>query len=406
MKQIMKIALANRWFPPDAVGGVATYNRNIALALQQLGVDVIGVCRGDPTDRTPSSDGLRLVRVREPYHRAQKLPVLGSLFRAFDRYRYSRELAATLLNLCQSEKIDLIEFAEIDGEGYSFLRGDRVALPRVVVRCHTPGFVLRDHYNRQGEMRNWSSLIGRMEQLSIHRADGRTAPSFDMANRVITRIGLPERSILPIPNAVDTGRFPLRKDRDDRGPVRIIHIGRMERVKGVFTLADALRKLFDDCERIECTFIGGDQRMPNGESCLDQVKKRLGSAVDRGHLRFLGKVDDSQMMDELADSDLAVVPSLNYESFSYTCAEAMTVGLPVVASRIGGIPETVIEGECGLLITPGNSDELAQQLRVLIRDKDLRERMGVSGRNSAINRFGLDATGRQTLDYYREVLGS
>lgn len=400
----MKVALANRWFPPESIGGVATYNRNIALGLQRQGVEVVGVCRGDPADRTPSPDGLDLVRVGEPYSRAQKLPRVGSFFRAYDRYRYSRALASTLQDLCLKQPIDLIEFAEIDGEGCSFLRRRRPGDPRVVVRCHTPGFVLRDHYDQQGEMPNWSSLIGWMEKQSIRRADGRTAPSQDMAKRVTDHVGRAAGSVLPIPNAVDTDRFPGLEPKGDRSFVRIVHIGRMERVKGVFTLVDALRTLLDAGEPIECVFIGGDHRMPNGESCLDQLKSRLGSDQNRSQVHFLGKVDDDRMMGELARSDIAVVPSLNYESFSYTCAEAMAVGLPVVASRIGGIPETVIEGESGLLITPGDADDLARKLQVLIRDKEMRARMGVFGRTSAISRFGLEATGQRTAAYYQEVL--
>ena len=402
---MMKVALANRWFPPESVGGVATYNRNIALALGKQGVEVVGVCRGDPADESPAAEGFRLVRVREPYTRVQKLPLVGSFARAFDRYRYSRDLAQVLRKLVQTDRIDLIEFAEIDGEGFSFLRGNRSVIPRVVVRCHTPGFVLREHYNQHGEMRNWSSLIGRMELVSIRRADGRTAPSRDRADRVVSRIGLPQGSIRPIPNAVDTDRFPEWRERERSGPVRIIHIGRVERIKGVFTLADAVRRLIEAGESIECNFIGGDLRMPNGESCTDQLKKRLGSVVEKGMVRFLGKVDDATMMDSLATADIAVVPSINYESFSYTCAEAMTVGLPVVASRIGGIPETVLEGECGLLAAPGDAEDLARQLKILIGDPEMRRRMGAAGRMSAISRFGLEATGRQTVDYYREVLG-
>ena len=88
-------------------------------------------------------------------------------------------------------------------------------------------------------------------------------------------------------------------------------------------------------------------------------------------------------------TDIAVVPSLLYESFSYTCAQAMAAGVPVVASRIGGIPETVDDGINGILVEPENAEALAAAIIKLAKDDVLRKKTGNKGREKAERSFDI-----------------
>jgi glycosyltransferase involved in cell wall biosynthesis len=100
-----------------------------------------------------------------------------------------------------------------------------------------------------------------------------------------------------------------------------------------------------------------------------------------------------------------VLPSLS-EAFSNSLMEAMACGCCVVASRVGGNPELVIEGECGLLFEAGNSADLARCLERLLRDPALRERLALAGTARIREQFTLARAAAQMGEIYRRVLGS
>src|SRR5262249_43791044 len=123
-----------------------------------------------------------------------------------------------------------------------------------------------------------------------------------------------------------------------------------------------------------------------------------------GRVAFLGEVEQSTLLEWYTAADIAVVPSLLYESFSYTCAQAMAAGVPVVASRIGGIPETVDDGVSGLLLEPGDARGLARAILSLARDPQLRESMGQAGRAKAQTKFTAHAIAEAVLSLCRSLL--
>jgi glycosyltransferase involved in cell wall biosynthesis len=118
-------------------------------------------------------------------------------------------------------------------------------------------------------------------------------------------------------------------------------------------------------------------------------------------VRLLGERRDIPEL--LGAADVFVLPSRS-EGLPVSVLEAMVAGLPVVASRVGGVPELVAEGETGLLVAPGNSDELAAALKRVLADRELRRRLGTAGRARVEQQFDLDSFRRAHVDlYYREL---
>jgi glycosyltransferase involved in cell wall biosynthesis len=95
---------------------------------------------------------------------------------------------------------------------------------------------------------------------------------------------------------------------------------------------------------------------------------------------FLNSWPHTAVMEAWRRCSLAVVPSVWPEPFGLVALEAMISGRPVIASRIGGLSDTVVDGETGLLVPPGDATALAKALRRLLDDQDLREQMGLAGR--------------------------
>jgi len=98
-----------------------------------------------------------------------------------------------------------------------------------------------------------------------------------------------------------------------------------------------------------------------------------------------------------------VLPSRE-EGLPISVLEAMAAGLPVVASRVGGIPELVVDGETGLLVPPRDPQAMAAALRRLVDDPDLRRRLGAAGRARAEELFDLPAFRQAHLDLYERLL--
>ena len=116
--------------------------------------------------------------------------------------------------------------------------------------------------------------------------------------------------------------------------------------------------------------------------------------------RLPGRVDG--VADMLNAMDIFVLPTL-MEGMSNTLLEALAVGLPVVATRVGGNPEVVAEGECGYLFAPQDVPELVSQLRTLLRDSRLRADFGKAARERALRNFSLEQMLRRYRDLYIDL---
>jgi glycosyltransferase involved in cell wall biosynthesis len=105
-----------------------------------------------------------------------------------------------------------------------------------------------------------------------------------------------------------------------------------------------------------------------------------------------------------SEAELAVVPSL-YEGFSLPAIEAMSCGIPLVATTGGALPEVVgTDNETALLVPPGDSDALAAKIALALDDKALRDRIGAAGRQRVIDNWSWRHTALRTVEQYRALL--
>ena len=174
--------------------------------------------------------------------------------------------------------------------------------------------------------------------------------------------------------------------------VELISVGRLRAPKDFITLARALARLEPGSFRASLVGDGPDRSMIEAE--LEQLG--LGDRV-----RLLG--DRSDVPRLLAAADVFVCSSRS-EGMPVSIIEAMAVGLPVVASAVGGVPEMVDDERTGLLVAPGAAAALADALARLIGDRTLREQMGRAGRKDALQRYDLPPFRRAHLELYARLL--
>jgi glycosyltransferase involved in cell wall biosynthesis len=400
----MHILIANRWFPPEGGwgGGVRIWNYNIARAFRALGhqVTVLASSSNVASPAQSEIEGIRVFRlpVRDSY-RLRQLPGLKHYVRAIQQLSYSWRVRQAIHRLHNADPVDVVEFAEVGAEGFFCSRAPETA---VVVRCHTPTFVLSRYYTR-AEMPGDNRIIGWCEKESIRRAHALTTPSRDLARIIAAECAIAGNLVEPIPNALEIDGFASPAPEVARDPVVVLYVGRLERIKGVGTLAQAIPEVIRHTPKIRFVFIGDDRPTPQGNSQREELEKQLDEAGVCANVEFLGKVDQSALREWYRRSHICVVPSMLYESFSYTVAQGMAAGKPVVASRIGGIPETLDDGECGLLVAPGNTEELAQAIVCLASDPLMRARLGRAGQAKVKREFDPGIVAERTLKVYERA---
>jgi glycosyltransferase involved in cell wall biosynthesis len=211
----------------------------------------------------------------------------------------------------------------------------------------------------------------------------------ERARGLEARTCTPERTTV-ILNAVDVARVP-RAGHDGARP-RILSVGRLAAPKDFRTLVGALAQLPRGAAEALIVGDGPDRAQ------LEAEIARLGLAE---HVLLAGERRDVPEL--LAGADLFVLSSRS-EGLPVSVLEAMAAGLPVIASRVGGLPELVADGETGMLVEAGDVDELAAALRLLLAEPALRRRLGAAGRACAEARFDLERFRRAHLELYSAEL--
>ena len=377
---MLNIAIVNQWHPPFSYGGVAQYNEHLARGSADRGHEVVVV--SELVKGSKNYDFFERVHVyRVPMpeipHWSSRLPVIGKQKRFFRNLLYSNSVCQFLKKIVSTHKIDLVEYAEINGEGF-FHRRYLGNLP-YVVRCHTPYYLLEQTYE-EGEMSFSCRFLNRMEKNTIRHANGVTAPSKDLASKIEDWCDLPLGTVAPIPNGIDTEWFHPDPNYHEKDIFKVLFVGRIERAKGIFVLADAIPKVLAEHENVKFIF-AGTPRIPKA---LEELKKYLNQTGSLPHCEFTGLVPKEKLREFYQQCDIFVNPSTIYESFSYTNAEAMACGKSVVASDMGGMPETVGHMIGGLIFSSKDSRDLAEKLSKLIQYQELRVRLGKQARERAL----------------------
>jgi glycosyltransferase involved in cell wall biosynthesis len=179
-----------------------------------------------------------------------------------------------------------------------------------------------------------------------------------------------------------------------RTPVRLVMIARFEPQKDHATLLRALAGLLDHTWELD--LVGDGPLMAQMRSLATEL-----GMIDR--VRFLGQRTD---VDQILANAQASLLATNWEGFPRSILEAMRAGLPVVASSVAGIDESVRDGETGYLVPRGGVELLRERVRRLLSDPALRVRLGTNGRAYYEQHFTLAHTVRNTLAVYRDIVAA
>jgi glycosyltransferase involved in cell wall biosynthesis len=227
----------------------------------------------------------------------------------------------------------------------------------------------------------------------------------------LRREGIPKLRIRRVSNSVDTRKFcPISSS--ERGSLRqrlglphtrfvATYTGRLVTYKGLPTLV----KVIDDVRRIhhDVTLVLVGSGGLDIHNCEQHLRRDVDTRQLGEHVRFVGEVADVQ--EYLQASDLFVLPSED-DAFPLSLVEAMACGLPVVATRVGGIPEIVTPDQDGLLVEPRSAPELRDAICRVISDRQLASALGAAAARGVRARFSRERVAQQYLELFRAVLHS
>jgi glycosyltransferase involved in cell wall biosynthesis len=408
------VALLSRGAHPlHPPGGLERAVFHLAKHLRAQGVETVLFTR--PATREGSFPG-EVVTVE--YGRSDAAH--GRILDRTLRYpRFSRRLGEAVAERVRKGAVDVVHAQGLTALGYGRARRRDPTLRAPLVM------------NPQGMEEHKASGLKRLALLRL-RALSREAAR--LSDRVIAtdeatqdevprHLGVDPARVVVLPNGIDPEEMAAATPGDPDRVVRealpstagafplFLSVGRLEAYKGfddALLAFDRLHRAEELPARWAWVVVGEGRdrdRLSRRVMARELLARSRGGRGIASHVHWAGQVSEGLLHALYACADV-FVHTTRYEGSSLVTLEAMAHGLPVVATRAGGIPDKVSDGQSGRLVEPGDVEGLARGLAELAQDAALRETMGSCGRRRALEGFGWPALAARTVALYEELLGS
>jgi alpha-maltose-1-phosphate synthase len=293
-----------------------------------------------------------------------------------------------------------------------------------VVHCHTwytffAGFLAKQLYSiplvvtmhSLEPLRPWKkeqlgtgyALSSWIEKNGVEHADKVIAVSAEMKEDVMRTYHLHPDKVAVIHNGIDLEQYQPATSRSylDRQEIDfpyILFVGRISRQKGILQLIEAMPFLRDlDLKLVLCA------SSPDTPELEAEVREKV---TGNPGIRWINEMVAKENVIQLYSHAQAFVCPSIYEPFGIINLEAMACRAPVIASRVGGIKEVVVDGETGVLVTPDKPAELAEAIRRVVTNPDLMSKFKEKGRIRVENYFSWDSIAKRTIELYQSVAGA
>jgi glycosyltransferase involved in cell wall biosynthesis len=220
------------------------------------------------------------------------------------------------------------------------------------------------------------------------------APSEFLRNKFI-QFGVPSRKIKFFQNGFSENLF-INTRKADSDKIRFAFIGTLLPAKGLHILLEAFNRI--DAKKAELKIYGRIYSYAGFEYYLPFLKKN----IKNKNIKFAGEFDHAGIVEVFKEIDVLVVPSIWYENSPLVIQEAILSRTPVIASRIGGIPELIEDGVNGLLFTPGDANDLRRKIESLVKNRDIIEKL----KKNTTEIMNIEANASEVEAVYRGLLTS
>lgn len=310
----------------------------------------------------------------------------------FEYPPYALALASQMVNLIEYENLDLLHVHYALPHATSAYLAKQIMAEKgktvpIVTTLHGTDITV------VGKDPSYKHVV----EFSIDKSDGVTAVSEYLKEETYHNFDI-KQDIKVVPNFIDLNRFQksnkshFKKAICPDGEKVVVHVSNFRKVKRVPEVITVFSKVLEHGIKAKLLLAGdGPDRQKAEQQCRD-----LGIC---DHVRFLGKLDEVEEI--LSIADLFLIPS-GSETFGLAALEAMSCSVPVISSRIGGLPEVNIEGETGYLCDLDDTDCMAEHAFNILTDQELHDRLSRNARKRA-ELFNQDLVVGQYEEFYKEV---
>src|SRR5687767_2056380 len=361
-------------------GGSGIVGSELGKELAERGHTVHFIASALPTRLTQLSDRVR-------FHEVEMMS-----YPLFEHQPYTLALATKMATVAENEKLDLLHVHYAIPHSISAILARESLKPNrylpVITTLHGTDITL------VGADRSYLPIT----RYGIVQSDGVTAISHYLKEETKETFHFDDIEV--IPNFVcqsEYARHPVKELRSSLAPEGeplLVHVSNFRPVKRPVDCVEILARVLEKGIKTRLVMVGDGSERTNVEHrarCLGVFDKCV----------FVGK--QPKIVDYLSASDVLLLPS-EQESFGLAALEAMACEVPVVASRVGGVPEVVTDGETGFLSAVGDVEKMADDAGRLLADSEFRTNMGRSARESAVSRYHTNKVIPEYIKFYEHIL--
>lgn len=398
------IILVSQGFPPEGTDGIARYNSTLAKSLVEEGNRVFVI--------TKNTEKGTKIEYRDKFWIYYHDPsTIKSRVTGYDRVdsliALSKNSLITAQGIAKKTRIDLVVAPLWDVEGLALIR-KKIAPTILTLMSPLKKVVETQWYYLDDPSLD---IVYELEKYCAENADGIMAISqaikdtigdlYDVDWKNLTSKSHQEVIPLGVEKSITSNNTGATK-RDET--VDILYVGRFEKRKGIDLLLNVIPEIVKSNKKVRFHLVG-NSKIPdeNGKLFYKEFLKQYSKASWIKQIKQYGYVSDEQLKDMYAACDIFVAPS-RYESFGLIFIEAMASGKPVVGTRVGGIPEIIINGKNGLLFNNEDEAGLREALKTLIDDSALREKMGIESRKLIENKFNSKKMGVDFIQFANKII--
>jgi len=208
---------------------------------------------------------------------------------------------------------------------------------------------------------------------------------------LLLREGISKEKVTVVPNPVELKKFLKLKPKKHKIP-RILYLGNYEEFKGVKILLKALKEIK---LKYKANFYGSG-------SLEKEMKNFVKKNKLEDKIRINNKVNYEKIPYLYQEHDIVVFPSIIEEAFGRVVIESMAAGKPIIASKVGGVVDLVVEEKTSLLVNPGDMEKLKRSLEKLLKNPKLREKLGKKGREIANKKYSGEKIAKELIRVYEK----
>jgi len=367
---------------PVSIGGGEIYLKSLASAISE-NQEVLVVTGSGQLEKLLSKLNIKVKRIWLG-------PLVTSKFNLILHYLVQYVLSPIFFK----------EFLRLKKEGYTLVHiqtlDEQVAFSRLAKKAG-----LRVIWTTHGPIRKGTSFFWHIPQnyylKAARYADKIIAVSGSTKSSLLD-LGIDKSKIDVVYNGVDSNRLQTERDKKEikhsfgipNDNKVVTFNGRLEPIKGPDLFIEAISKV----SLLNTSFV-----LVSEGSMLKELKQRVQDLGISKKIFFLGYQE--YIGEVYSITDLLVIPS-RHEGFSLTALEAMMCGIPIIAARVGALPEIIKENNTGLFFDKENIDMLAKTIEQLSNNEELRKKIGNNAKEYAINNFSFDKMVEETLKVYGE----